>query len=165
MAIKDSFSAAEWSRLVQSPMLASMAVTAADPSGLVGAVQEAAATSRSMLGARGQEGTLAREIVGAFEDGETRREARQEVTAMARGKRASEVSDAAVAELASVAEIVRSKAPDQAAAFADWLRELASRVAEAGTEGGFLGFGGEKVSEAEKMTLADIDAALGIRTG
>jgi hypothetical protein len=34
-------------------------------------------------------------------------------------------------------------------------------VADASTEGGFLGFGGVKVSEAEKATLAEIAAALG----
>lgn len=160
MAFKNSFSADEWSRLVRSPMLASMAVTAADPSGLVGAVQEATATSRAMLDARGQQGSLAGEIVSAFEDGETRAETRRHVTAMARGKTPAEVTEAAVAELAGTAALVRSKAPDQAPAFADWLRDLAARVAEAGTEGGFLGFGGEKVSDAEKKTLTDIDAAL-----
>jgi hypothetical protein len=36
-------------------------------------------------------------------------------------------------------------------------------VAEASKEGGFLGFGGVQVSEAEKATLAEIAAALGTR--
>jgi hypothetical protein len=34
-------------------------------------------------------------------------------------------------------------------------------VAEASKEGGFLGFGGVQVSEAEKATLAEIATALG----
>jgi hypothetical protein len=34
-------------------------------------------------------------------------------------------------------------------------------VAEAASEGSFLGFGGVRVSEAEKATLDDIAAALG----
>jgi hypothetical protein len=161
MAIKDSFSADEWSRLVASPMMASMAVTAADPSGLIGAVQEATATSKSMLEARGQDGSLAGEIVSDFEDGETRKATRQSVVDMAKGKKPAEITDAAVAELSSVAALVRAKAPEQAGEFTAWLKDLATRVAEASTEGGFLGFGGEKVSDAEKKTLADIDAALG----
>jgi len=33
-------------------------------------------------------------------------------------------------------------------------------VAEASKEGGFLGFGGIRVSDAEKATLADINKAL-----
>jgi hypothetical protein len=36
-------------------------------------------------------------------------------------------------------------------------------VAEASTEGGFLGFGGVRVSEAEKATLAEISGALGVK--
>ena len=40
-------------------------------------------------------------------------------------------------------------------------RPIAARVAEAGTEGGFLGFGGEKVSAAEKATLDRLASALG----
>jgi hypothetical protein len=35
-------------------------------------------------------------------------------------------------------------------------------VAEASTEGGFLRFGGVPVSEAEKATLAQISAMLGV---
>ena len=161
MAIRDGFDAEEWARLVQAPMLASMAVTAADPSGLFGSVQEATATSRAMLDARGQEGSLAAEIVSAFEDGETRRTARERAVALARGRKPAEVSAAAIEELSGVASLVRRKAPDQAAEFSSWLRDLAERVAQAGTEGGFLGIGGVKVSEAEKRTLADLDAALG----
>ena len=38
---------------------------------------------------------------------------------------------------------------------------LAAAKAEASTEGGFLGFGGVKVSDAEKATLGDIAKALG----
>jgi hypothetical protein len=35
------------------------------------------------------------------------------------------------------------------------------KVAEAATEGSFLGFGGVRVSDAEKATLDDISKALG----
>jgi hypothetical protein len=37
---------------------------------------------------------------------------------------------------------------------------VAQKAAEAGTEGGFLGFGGVAVSDAEKATLVEISAAL-----
>jgi len=36
-------------------------------------------------------------------------------------------------------------------------------VAEASTEGGFLGFGGVRVSDAEKATLTEISSALGLK--
>ena len=69
--------------------------------------------------------------------------------------------EAAIAELAAVAGLVAAKAPEAAPGFRDWLKAIAARVAEAGAEGGFLGFGGEKVSAAETATLERIATALG----
>ena len=70
------------------------------------------------------------------------------------------LKDTALAELTSVADIVDAKAPEDSTAFKSWLQAVAQKAAEAGTEGGFLGFGGVTVSDAEKATLADISAAL-----
>jgi hypothetical protein len=39
---------------------------------------------------------------------------------------------------------------------------VSQKVAEAATEGGFLGFGGVQVSDAERATLDDIAEALGV---
>jgi hypothetical protein len=41
---------------------------------------------------------------------------------------------------------------------------IAEHVAEAASEGGLLGFGGVKVSDAEKATLAEISSALKLST-
>ena len=65
-----------------------------------------------------------------------------------------------MSELGAVAALVTAKAPGSAAAFRDWLKAIAARVAEAGTEGGFLGFGGERVSATEKATLDRLATAL-----
>jgi hypothetical protein len=43
------------------------------------------------------------------------------------------------------------------------LRHTSQAVAEAAPEGGFLGFGGVRVSDAEKATLAEISGALGLK--
>jgi len=56
--------------------------------------------------------------------------------------------------------VVEAKAPGDAAAFKGWLRQISQHVAEASKEGGFLGIGGVRVSEAEKATLAEISSAL-----
>lgn len=50
----------------------------------------------------------------------------------------------------------------EAAAFKTWLRTISSKVADAATEGGTLGFGGVKVSDKEKATLNDLAKALGV---
>jgi hypothetical protein len=68
---------------------------------------------------------------------------------------------AACLEILSKAEgILSAKAPGDAAAFKTWLRQISQSVAEASTEGGFLGIGGVAVSNAEKATLTEISNAL-----
>jgi hypothetical protein len=51
--------------------------------------------------------------------------------------------------------------PTQAAEYRRWALSVADAVAQASTEGGFLGFGGERLSEAETKLIAEIQAALG----
>ncbi len=70
----------------------------------------------------------------------------------------------AIEELRAVSVLVDTKAPEDAAGFKTWLQAVAQKAAEAGNEGGFLGFGGVAVSEAEKATLVEISSALGSKT-
>jgi hypothetical protein len=77
-----------------------------------------------------------------------------------RGAKPAEIKDKCVDILKQAAAVVDAKAPSDAAAFKGWLRQISQHVAEASTEGGFLGIGGVAVSDAEKATLADISSAL-----
>lgn len=56
--------------------------------------------------------------------------------------------------------IVKAKAADELEDFRALVLEVAQRVAAAGKEGGFLGFGGVKVSEKETAAIAQITSAL-----
>jgi hypothetical protein len=55
---------------------------------------------------------------------------------------------------------VEAALPEQAGAFRAFILDVAQKTAEASREGGFLGFGGEKVSEAERKALDQIAAVL-----
>jgi hypothetical protein len=162
MAGKESFSPEEWARVVASPMVASMAITAADPSGLWGLMKEAFAGGQSLLAAKQSAGAnpLAKAVADDITTPEVRAAARERMQTLVKGAQIQEIKGRAVEELRGVAALVRSKAPADAAGFTSWLREVAQKAAEAGKEGGFLGFGGVAVSDAEKATLEDIDAAL-----
>jgi len=46
-----------------------------------------------------------------------------------------------------------------------WLYGIADKVANAAKEGGFLGFGGTRVSEDEQAFLTDLRTALKIQVG
>ena len=76
------------------------------------------------------------------------------------GARVSDVKERAIGELRNVAAVLDTKAPADAMAFKAWLREIAQKAAEAAKEGGFLGFGGVAVSDAERATLTEISSAL-----
>ncbi len=101
MALKDSFTPEEWARVVGAPMLAGIAVTAAEPGGLWGAVKESAAVAGALGKAKAAGGgdALIGEIVAAYETSEGRDMARGVLKAEAKGKAPAAVVDAAVSEL------------------------------------------------------------------
>ena len=164
MVLKDKFSNDEWAKILEAPLLAGFAVTAADPSGLIGTVQESSAIAGSLKSAADDsgEGTLAHEISNAYKTPEGRSAARDGVKAVIKGKRLSDASAEAVERLGDTIDLVERVAPEQAAYFRNFLLDTAIRTAKASNEGGFLGFGGEEVSDAERKALADLKSALGL---
>jgi len=162
MANKADFSAEEWKQLLESPMLASIAVTAAEPSGLWGMLKESFAAGGRLAKAKTDAGTnqLVKAVVADFESGEGRGAARDGLQARLQGSKPGEAKDKAVEGLRQVAALLNAKAPDDTAAFKAWLQSISQHVAEAANEGGFLGFGGVQVSDAEKATLAEIAQAM-----
>ena len=167
MATKSNFTAEEWGKLLASPMIAGMAITAADPSGVWGLLKEGMAGGWALLEARQnpQANPLVKAVAEDFATAEGRTAARTELQTRFTGAKLEGLKEAALAELRAISSILDAKAPEDAAAFKTWLQEVAQKAAEAGTEGGFLGFGGVAVSESEKATLAEISVALsGART-
>ena len=163
MATKADFSADEWKTILGSPMLAGMAVTLAEPSGLWGMMKESMASGQALLAARSDAGAsqIAKAIVADIESAEGRSAARESLSAELTGKSPAEMKQQILATLTRVGQILDAKAPAEAPAFKAWLKQVAQNVAEASSEGGFLGFGGVQVSEAEKASLADVAKALG----
>jgi hypothetical protein len=163
MSIKDRFTSEEWAEILQAPMLAGMAVTAADPGGLWSTLKEGTAVARSLIEAKQgvTPDSIMAQIGADFETSDGRHVAREGVKEAMHGKKPAEAAEAAVARLGKAAALVAAKAPEQADAFRQWLSQTAQKVAETGTEGGFLGFGGVKVSDSEKKTLEDIKRVLG----
>jgi hypothetical protein len=164
MTAKTDFTADEWKLVLESPMVASIAITAAAPSGLFGILKESFASGRALLEAKSDPGAneLIKAVVADYETSEGRTIAKDGLQATLSGSKAGEIKDKAVAALHQVAALLDGKAPADAGAFKTWLRHVSQTVAESATEGGFLGFGGVKVSEAEKATLGEISQALGL---
>jgi hypothetical protein len=161
---KSNFTPDEWKMLLSSPMLAGMAVTLADPSGLWGLMKEGMASGRAVLEAKNDPGAseLTKAMVADIETSDGRSAARDGLKAELTGKTPAEIKQQIIATLSQVRQIVDTKAPGDAASFKGWLQHIAEKVAEASSEGGFLGFGGVAVSDAEKASLAEVAKTLGI---
>jgi hypothetical protein len=166
MANKQSFTPAEWTQVLESVMLAGMAVSAADPSGLWGTLKEALA-SRSVLAASKLDPASNELIKAAIADlgtSEGRSAVQESLRTAVTDTDPPDVVQCSLNRLRVVSAILDAKAPGDAAAFKDFLRGIGQKVAEASREGGFLGIGGVRVSDAEKATLRDISNALGTNT-
>jgi hypothetical protein len=150
MASKADFTADEWKLILGSPMLAGMAVTLAEPSGLWGLMQEGMASGRALLEAKKDPGALSlvKDIVADMETGDGRTAAREGVKTQLTGKTPAELKAQVLATLVRVGGILDAKAGADAGPFKAWLKHVTERVAEASTEGGFMGYGGVKETEA-----------------
>jgi hypothetical protein len=165
MATKANFTPDEWKAILGSPMLAGMAVTLAEPSGLWGTMKEGMASGYAVLEAKRDAGAseLAKALVADMETSEGRSAAQDGLKAQLTGKSPAEIKQQAIATLTRVGQILDAKAPADAPAFKAWLKHVAEKVADASTEGGFLGFGGVRVTDAEKASIAEVAQALGAR--
>lgn len=162
MATKTDFTTEEWSEVLGSVMMAGMAITLADPSGLIGMTKEGLASGSALVGAKTDPNSnaLIKAVVSDFETSEGRTAARELIKGKLAGKQAAEMKGAILETLSQTVALVDAKAPDDAAAFKTWLYSISERVANAASEGGFMGFGGVRVSDAERATLDDISRAL-----
>ncbi len=161
MATKADFTADQWRRLLEAPLLAGFAVSASAPSGLIGTLLESMASADALAAPRADG---ANELVGNVVDDlltpEARTAARVGVQRLIEGADLPEIRARALSQLRETARILDAVAPRDSGSFKTWLTQIATCVAGAAAEGGFLGVGGEQISDAERSALADIDAAL-----
>jgi hypothetical protein len=164
MATKQSFTPDEWTQILESTMLAGIAVSAAEPSGLWGTLKEflanTSALNESKLDPDSNE--LVKAVIADFATAEGRSDIQKALQKrFADAAKPADYIQRSLDSLRKVAAILEANAPGDAPAFKAWLRGISQKVAEASLEGGFLGFGGIQVSEAETTTLRDIAEALG----
>ena len=163
MAKRDRCAPEEWTKILESTMLAGMAVSAAEPSGLWGLMKEGFASSSALAAAKSDAGTseLIKAVVAEYETSEGRSSVQDAMRKRFAGAKPGDAVQRSLDNLREISTILDAKAPDEALAFKAWLRSISQKVAEASSEGGLLGIGGVQVSDKEKATLAEISKALG----
>jgi hypothetical protein len=166
MGNKQDFTSEEWTKILQSPMLVGIAVSMADPSGLWGVLKEAAASSPEIATAKrdASSNELIKAVINDISTPEGRSALQNVLRNCFAGAEPAQCVERSLANLQEVSAILDVKAPGDAVALKTWLCSVSHKVAEASTEGAFLGFGGAQVSDAEKATLADIAKALRMTT-
>jgi hypothetical protein len=160
MTTRADFTDAEWERLGRAPLLAGAAVSIADPGGPFDALKETGAALQTILAAAQSEdrGPFVRAVAADVAERARRRENPMGSFRPDRARAREQILD----ELRAVnALLVQKTTPEETQAFRDWLRAAAQGAALAAKEGGFLGFGGERVSEDEQQMLEQLGAIFG----
>jgi hypothetical protein len=164
MAMKTDFTATEWESLRDAPHAVVLAVAAAGASGLFGSIKEALAPTGTLYEALHCENQLLRQIC----DREEIKASIESLKDMAKSSGDFKSIQAAIRKVAidksraGLDLLKRKGTPEDVAAFSDFLLKLGEKVANSAKEGAFLGFGGERVSEEERVILAELAQALGV---
>jgi hypothetical protein len=118
---------------------------------------------RGLLEAKkdGHANPLVKAVADDFSSPETQAARRDRIQSQFAGAKPGELKQKAMDELRGTVALVNEKAAYDAEAFKGWLSQVAQKTEEAAKEGGFLGFGGVAVSDAERATLAEIAGVLG----
>src|SRR5258708_9543612 len=121
-------------------MMAGMAITAADPSGLWGLLKESFAGGSALAKVMADPGAnpLVKALANDFSTSEARSTARDGLKGKFANSQPADVKTKSIEALRQVSAVLAAKAPGDAAAFKSWLRQISQGTAEAPTEGGGL---------------------------
>jgi hypothetical protein len=164
MTSRADFTDEEWARLGRAPLVAAAAISLADPGGPVEAVKESSAAFKTLLEAA-REGGFGDFVQSVARDVAAKTERRENPLAgfkPTRGRELEEILD----ELRGVYALLLEKAaPEDVDDFREWIRMASQRAALAAKEGGFLGIGGQRVSEREQQMLETLGEIFGVPRG
>lgn len=163
MTTQADFSADEWRAVRAAPHLVVIAAAAAGGSGLFGSLMEAIAPAGALADAIKGDNELLKALCDKAEMRAALEEIREGAQATDFQAVQTHFHRRAVTLSREALGLVQSRGtPGDAKAYAEFLMNLANRVTQAASEGGFLGFGGERVSEGERVLLGELANALGL---
>ncbi|MFC2037531.1 hypothetical protein ACFLYD_06155 [Chloroflexota bacterium] len=161
MTTKADYTTEEWTKLMQAQMYVGTIIVVADPN-VTGLIAE----GRAMVNAYQEQSVpeAAQELVGSLlADMKEKAENKEQLPSDLSKDDAEAMKAQILDEIRGVVGILEAKAsPEEAAGFKQWLMSTAEAVAEASKEGGFLGIGGQRVTDKEKAAMAEIAATLGL---
>ena len=164
MAKQEAFTSEEWTLLRLVPSLVAGGTAAAEPSGLFASIKEAAAGAQSMAADFKSNSGL--ELFAALAADRSIPGMPDPKALLGEGSREQQMQTFKSAVLervkAAVDLVARKSSPAEADAYRRMLAEVAEKAANASKEGGFLGFGGVRVSDKEHAFITEVKRAAGI---
>jgi hypothetical protein len=164
MAKQEAFTTDEWAQLRLAPSLVAGGMAAADPSGIFSSIKESFAGAKGVAEAFKTNTSL--ELFSALAADRSMPGMPDPKTLLGEGPREQQMTNlknAVLDRVRSAVALVAAKAsPAEADAYRQMLVGVAQQAADASKEGGFLGFGGVRVSDKEKAFLAEVKQAAGI---
>ena len=148
MTKKADFTDEEWKQVLEGPTGAGMAVIASDRGG---SIRETFSMAKAYAEARKQHGEseLLDEVVAAKPEMDR-----------TRYKTPEEMKEGSLRQIREAIEVLKAKAgPEEVEQYRKFVLDLANRVAEARKEG-FMGLSGERVSDAERAAIQEVETAL-----
>ncbi len=158
MTTSADFSTEEWETIVGTPPMVAMMTMAASPGGLY---REMFAHAQAIVDA--QQLFASSPFMQSLFSSHAATSLDKRSTDLAR-KSFDEIRSETLAQCRSVIALLAPKVSvEDLDHYKQYLYHVSDKVANAVSEGGFLGFGGKPVSEAEQTLLNDLTALLGIQ--
>ena len=160
MTAKSAFTPEEWASLRNTPNLVAAAMMLAGNSGLFGSFKESFATAQGLFQGLSSSNELIKALSQREEISEAQQFVRSQVSFSEAAQAPAKFSQLATNGVTTALGILRNKgAADDLASYKKWLVDIADKISQAAKEGGFLGFGGELVSDGEEVFLAALKNA------
>ena len=156
MSNQTDYTPDEWKTISAAPIMAGLLVTVSDLSGPIGTAKEAYAVVKGVTDAAARSNN---DLIKAIAEGINKQGGKPELPQTPRDQAGARA--ALIEGCRQAVAIVAQRSPAEVDEFKEWLSSLAQKTAEASKEGGFLGFGGTPVSDAENSALKELAAALG----
>ncbi len=163
MTTKTDYSSGEWLEIMKTPIYTGFYVMFADPS-FTGMIKEMKVMGEVIQRADppGHAKDLVADIAADFDQMSQEKESFQQ-DQLPHSADQETAKGIILERVGAGVKVVAEKADSmEVLAFKQWLIEVAHAVAEAAKEGGFLGIGGQFVSEKEESALEEISNTLGL---
>jgi hypothetical protein len=164
MATRSTFTSDEWTQLRLAPSFVSVGVSAADPSGLFASMRETLAGSHETIERINAHQNL--ELFAALAADHSVPDLPDIERVLGNGSNEQQMRNFKQAALDhvknAVAVLAAKGSPTELDAYRQLLVSVARRAASASKEGGFLGFGGVRISAKERKFIDAVAKAAGL---